>query len=35
MIAFSAAIGGHLIAADHRGRSRQDIRTLISRRLFS
>ena len=27
-------VGGHLIAADHRGRSRQDMRTLISERLF-
>ena len=35
MIAFSTAIGGHLIAAEHRGRSRQDMRALISRRLFS
>jgi AcrR family transcriptional regulator len=35
MIAFSAAIGGHLIAADHRGRSRDDMRTLITKRLFS
>ena len=34
MIAFSAAIGGHVIAAEHRGRSRQDMRTLISERLF-
>jgi hypothetical protein len=35
MIAFSTAIGGHVIAADHGGRSRQDIRALISQRLFS
>ncbi len=35
MIAFSVAIGSHFIAADHRGRSRDDVRALIARRLFA
>jgi AcrR family transcriptional regulator len=35
LIAFSVAIASHLIAADHRGRSREDVRALIARRLFA
>jgi AcrR family transcriptional regulator len=35
LIAFSVAIASHLIAADHRGRSREDVRALIARRLFT
>jgi AcrR family transcriptional regulator len=35
MIAFSVAIASHLIAADHGGRSRAEVRELIARRLFS
>jgi AcrR family transcriptional regulator len=35
LIAFSVAIASHLIAADHRGRSRDDVRALIARRLFA
>jgi AcrR family transcriptional regulator len=34
LIAFSVAIASHLIAADHRGRSREDVRALIAKRLF-
>jgi AcrR family transcriptional regulator len=35
LIAFSVAIGSHVIAADHRGRSRDDVQALIARRLFA
>jgi AcrR family transcriptional regulator len=35
LIAFSVAIAGPLIAADHRGRSRDDVRAQIARRLFA
>jgi AcrR family transcriptional regulator len=35
MIAFSTAIGGHLIAADHGTLSRDDVRALIAKRLFA
>jgi hypothetical protein len=35
LIAFSVAIASHLIAADHRGRSRDDVRALIASRLFT
>ena len=35
LIAFSVAIAGHLIAADHRGRSREEVQALIARRLFA
>jgi AcrR family transcriptional regulator len=35
LIAFSVAIAGHLIAADHPGRTREDVQALIARRLFS
>lgn len=35
LIAFSVAIADHFIAADHRGRSRADVRELIARRLFA
>jgi AcrR family transcriptional regulator len=34
LIAFSIAIGSHVIAADHRGRRREDVQALIARRLF-
>jgi AcrR family transcriptional regulator len=35
LIAFSVAIGSPFIAADHRGRSRADVRKLIAKRLFA
>jgi len=35
LIAFSVAIADHLIAADHPGRSRAEVRDLIRRRLFA
>jgi hypothetical protein len=35
LIAFSVAIATHLIAADHGPRSRDDVRELIRRRLFT
>lgn len=35
MIAFSVAIAGHLIAADHGSLSRADVRSLITRQLFA
>ena len=35
LIAFSVAVGSHFIAADHNGRSREDLRALIARRLFA
>jgi AcrR family transcriptional regulator len=35
MIAFSAAIGNHFIAADHGGRTREEVLELIARRLFT
>jgi AcrR family transcriptional regulator len=35
LIAFSVAIASPLIAADHRGRSREDVRAQIARRLFT
>ncbi len=35
LIAFSVAIADHLIAADHGGRSRTDVREAIRRRLFA
>jgi AcrR family transcriptional regulator len=35
MIAFSVAIASHLIAAEHGGRSRAEVRELIRRRLFA
>jgi hypothetical protein len=35
LLAFSVAIGNHLIAADHRGRSRADVLEHITRQLFA
>lgn len=35
LTAFAVAIGGHFIAADHRGRSRAEVQARISRQLFS
>ncbi len=35
LIAFSVAIADHLIAADHRNRTRAEVRELIRRRLFT
>jgi AcrR family transcriptional regulator len=35
LIAFSVAIGNHLIAADHRGRSRANVLEHITRQLFA
>jgi AcrR family transcriptional regulator len=35
LIAFSVAIANQFIAADHRGRSREDVRALIASRLFA
>src|SRR5688500_19262768 len=35
LIAFSVAIGNHLIAADHGGRSRADVLEHITRQLFA
>jgi hypothetical protein len=34
MLAFSLWIGNHFIAADHRGRSRAEVRELAFRRLL-
>ena len=35
LLAFSAAIGHHFIAADHGGRSRAEVLDLAARRLFA
>ncbi len=35
LVAFSVAIGSHFIAADHNGRSRDDLQALIAKRLFA
>jgi hypothetical protein len=35
LVAFSVAIGTHLIAADHGARGRDEVLALITKRLFS